>query len=401
MISRTLALPPWMTAVVTLVASLALWSLLPDESLAQSIPEAGADSPLEAYPGNASQQPAYDEVTFEGTGESSDALVIHAALDIPYALPLLEDFHRRHPRYTITYRNFSTLDVHQRFLDAPAEADVVISSAMPWQYLLVNEGHAQSIDTAITQRWPDSAKWRQELFAFTFEPIVMVVSRRLEQRLGPVDSRADLLGLLAEARSPLQGRLVTYDPTSSGAGYTYAIEESRLSPRYWDLVAALGKADTALVNTTGAMLEGLRQGRYDIAYNVLGSYARERIADDPELRLVIPDDYALVIRRLAFVPRQAPHAGAARRFIDYLLSADGQRVIAEAGELGALHPQLDGPGTATAMRRDYPDGLRPIPLSPGLLATLDELKRTALLARWQREFHDQPVDTRAIEQFSR
>lgn len=53
------------------------------------------------------------------------------------------------------------------------------------------------------------------------------------------------------------------------------------------------------------------------------------------------------------------------------------------------------------MRRDYPDGLRPIPLSPGLLATLDELKRTALLARWQREFHDQPVDTGAIEQFSR
>lgn len=58
---------------------------------------------------------------------------------------------------------------------------------------------------------------------------------------------------------------------------------------------------------------GLADGRFDIGYNVLGSYARESVAASPSLRMVIPDDYALVIRRLAFVPRQAPHPSAARR----------------------------------------------------------------------------------------
>lgn len=333
--------------------------------------------------------PPHEQAHFAAKTDEGVPLIIHAALDIPYAMPLLEDFHQRHPQYDITYRNFSTLDVHQRFLDAPAEADVVISSAMPWQYLLVNAGHAQSIETPTTRRWPSDAKWRHELFAFTFEPIVMVVSRALEERVGPINSHADLLSLLVEQSDALQGRVVTYSPVSAGAGYTYAIEESRLSPRYWDLVAALGRADTQLVDTTSSMLDGLADGRFDIGYNVLGSYARESVAASPSLRMVIPDDYALVIRRLAFVPRQAPHPSAARRFIDYLLGSHGQRVIAEANELGALHPELDGPGTANALRRAQPEGLRPTPLSPGLLATLDDLKRRALLSRWQREFHDQ------------
>ncbi|WP_372610949.1 hypothetical protein [Halomonas sp.] len=38
------------------------------------------------------------------------------------------------------------------------------------------------------------------------------------------------------------------------------------------------------------------------------------------------------------------------------------------------------------MRRELGEGLRPIALGPSLLATLDDLKRQALLNRWQREY---------------
>ena len=36
--------------------------------------------------------------------------------------------------------------------------------------------------------------------------------------------------------------------------------------------------------------------------------------------MVIPDDYALVMQRLALIPKRAPHPETARRFLDYLLS---------------------------------------------------------------------------------
>lgn len=323
--------------------------------------------------------------------ERDRSLTIHGALDLPHFQPVLEDFHRRHPDIELHYRNFTTLALHRHFLENQrgedqTRADVMISSAMPWQYRLANDGYAQPLDTAAATTWPAWARWRQELFGLTFEPIVMVYHRELAERFGDVASHADLLHLLEREHETLTGRVVTYDPARSGAGYTYAIEEARLSPRYWDLVAALGRANAALVDTTGEMLEGLAEGRYWLGYNLLGSYAKDFVDDHPQLELVIPSDYALVTQRLAFIPDDAPRPDTARLFLDYLLSEAGQRVIGEHTSLGAVHPALEGPGTASELRERLGDALRPIRLGPGLLATLDDLKRQALLSRWQREF---------------
>ncbi|MCL7939371.1 ABC transporter substrate-binding protein [Halomonas sp. ATCH28] len=334
-------------------------------------------------PAGADETLHYPATPDSGPGAS---LVIHGALDLPQMRPLLEDFHHAHPDLDLRYRNLTTLALHERFLAAPDEADVLLSSAMPWQYLLANEGYAQPLETQAAHDWPAWARWRHELFAFTFEPIVMVVNEALIERYGEVRSHADLLALLERHAEALQGRVVTYDPATSGAGYTYAIEESRLSPRYWDLVAALGQAEAELVGTTGEMLEGLIEGRYLVGYNLLGSYAQERLADQPRLKIVVPEDYALVTQRLALIPRQAPHPAAAERFLDYLIGETGQAVLAGKTTLGAIHPALEGPGTATSLRQERGEALRPITLGPGLLATLDDLKREALLTRWQREF---------------
>lgn len=320
-------------------------------------------------------------------GEPPLSLIVHGALDLPHVQPVLQDFHRRHPNIELHYRNFTTLELHRHFLDEEEDkADLVISSAMPWQYRLANDGHAQPLRTPRADDWPDWARWRRELFGLTFEPIVIVYRRELAERFGAITSHADLLNLLESRHDALRGRVVTYDPARSGAGYTYAIEEVRLSPRYWDLVAALGGVDAELVGTTGEMLDGLAAGRYLIGYNLLGSYASDFVAAHSQLEMVIPRDYALVTQRLAFIPREAPHPEAARRLLDYLLSEAGQRVIGEQTSLGAVHPALEGPGTARELRTRLGDALRPIRLGPGLLATLDDLKREALLARWTREY---------------
>ncbi|MCK2183374.1 ABC transporter substrate-binding protein [Halomonas getboli] len=336
-------------------------------------PLAGADERLR-YPA----EPADDEASGE--------LVVHGALDLVYARPLFEAFHARHPGIALTYRNLDTLTLHRRFLAHPDEVDVLMSSAMPWQYRLANDGHARPLTSPQAMAWPAWARWRHELFAFTFEPIVMVVRRELIERFGRPDSHAELLTLLEQHPEALRGRVVTYDPEASGAGYGYAIQESRLTPRYWDLVTAFGDTDTALATTTGEMLDGLDSGRYWLGYNLLGSYARAVADANPALEIVVPDDYALVTQRLALMPRQAPHPENARRFMDFLLGEAGQRVIAEDTPLGAVHPTLAGPGTAAALRETHGEALRPVSLGPGLLATLDDLKRQALLTRWKREF---------------
>ncbi|MCK0714202.1 ABC transporter substrate-binding protein [Chromohalobacter sarecensis] len=318
---------------------------------------------------------------------AAQPLEIHGALDNELMAPLLADFHARYPEIELIYRNLTTLALYRRFLaEDEASADVVMSSAMPWQYQLANRGHARALTTSAAQQWPQVSRWRHELFGFTFEPVVIVYRRDALEGATPPDSHEALLSLLTHERQRLKGRVVTYDPWRSGAGYTYATEDAHMSPRYWELVAALGGVEAALADTTGEMLDGLADGRYAVGYNLLGSYARDFVADHPQLEMVIPNDYALVTQRLVLIPKRARHPETAERFVDYLLSRQGQRVIRDKTPLGAVHTALDGEGTARDLRQTLGDALHPIAIDPSLLATLDTLKRHSLLDRWQREY---------------
>jgi len=327
---------------------------------------------------------------FGAQGDTARPLSIYGVLDPPQMRPLLEDFHRRNPDIAIDYHNLETLALHTRVLqerDAP-QADVIMSPAMPWQYQLANEGLSAGVDSVAAEAWPSWARWRHELFGVTFEPIVMVYRRDLAERMAPPQSHADLLARLNDHSDTLHGRVVTYDPRLSGAGYTYAIEDARISARYWDLVEALGRSDAALETTTQAMLEGLSDGRYWIGYNLIGSYVQDYVATHPELVMVVPQDYALVLQRLVMMMRNAPHPDTAARFIDYLLSSAAQTLLATRTTLGAVHPRVDGEGTAQALRARLGDAIRPVEIGPGLLATLDTLKRQTLLEQWQQAFEN-------------
>lgn len=322
----------------------------------------------------------------------SGQLRVYGALDRQHIAPLLNAFHQRHPEISITYQNLETLALYEHFLASPDDIDVLISSAMPWQYRLANDGHAQPHRSEVSSAWPDQARWRYELFAFTFEPVVMVVHDAFIQRYGYPSSHASLLDILQKNGDTLRGRAVTYNPAVSGAGYSHVTQEAELSPRYWDLVAALGNVDTQMVNTTAEMLEGLQQERFWIGYNLLGSYAQPVVDANPQLELILPEDYVLITQRSALISRQAPNPENAAAFLDFLLSLQGQQVIATQTPLGALHPGLTQAGSAAELRRKRGDALRPLALTPALLAPLDALKRRALLQRWQREFPGAPLD---------
>ncbi|WP_245391709.1 ABC transporter substrate-binding protein [Salinicola aestuarinus] len=337
--------------------------------------------------------------TLHLVNDAADArpLVIYGVLDMPQMRPLLADFHRRNPDVDIVYHNLQSIELHARVRQQHArpEADVLISPAMPWQFQLANDGLSAPLETAMASAWPAWARWRQELFGVTFEPIVMVYRRDLAARMAPPRSHAELLERLEEMPEPLRGRVVTYDPRLSGAGYTYAVEDARISARYWALVEALGRSEAALETTTSAMLEGLSDGRYWIGYNLIGSYAQSYVNAHPELEIVVPRDYALVLQRMVMTLRDAPHPRTAERFVDYLLGEPAQRLIATETSLGAVHPGITGLGTANALRDTLGDAIRPVRIGPGLLAPLDTLKRQALLEQWRQAFDNHPPEPSA------
>src|SRR5699024_6901878 len=101
---------------------------------------------------------------------------------------------------------------------------------------------------------------------------VIAYALNLGKHMMPPYTHADLHKLLVN-QPELKGRVTTYSPFGSGVGYTLFQQDARYSPRFWELVAAMGAAEVSLEENTRNMLEGLSAGRYWLGYNLLGSYA--------------------------------------------------------------------------------------------------------------------------------
>lgn len=323
-------------------------------------------------------------VLSSGHLQAQTPLVVVAALDRNVIAPLLASFRETHPEIALDYRQVSTLEVDYYAQQGNPPPDVVMSSAMPRQMARVNEGLAQPLHSPQAENWPDWAKWRNEVFGFTFEPIVIAFSLELAQHMVPPYTHADLQKLLT-TQPELKGRVTTYSPAQSGVGYTLFQQDARYSSRFWNLVAALGAAEVSLEKSTRDMLQGISEGRYWLGYNLLGSYAMAWAQTHSEVIVQVPRDYALVLMRMAFIHQRAPHPLAAKQFLNFLLGKKGQHILARRTPLFSIRPEVVGPHTAQRLRDLVGDQLYPVPINATLLAFVDPMRREAFMTRWRRE----------------
>jgi len=295
--------------------------------------------------------------------------------------PLIDDFERRHAGLRVDYIELGSMALYERFLqqqdDAAASADVLWSSAMDLQIKLVNDGYALRHESPHAPRLPKWAIWKSEAFGTTLEPVSLVVNRQLMAAGELPKTHAALTALLLADVPRWRDRVATYDVERAGLGFLIAAQDAMATPRYWELAQALGRCRASLHVDTQSMLDSVATGHTLLAHNVLGSYAEVFARERPELGVVYFQDYTLAVSRVAFIARTAPNPQGARLWLDHLLSAPGQRLLAEAGGLQGVRAdaaQSSRPATA----------LRPIALGPGLLAHLDQSRRQAFLKRWNQ-----------------
>ena len=84
------------------------------------------------------------------------------------------------------------------------------------------------------------------------------------------------------------GKIATYDPERSGAGFLFVTQDARESEVIWALARNMGANGVKLYNNTGAILDCIASGQFLIGYNVLGSYALARARKNPAIALPSP-----------------------------------------------------------------------------------------------------------------
>jgi iron(III) transport system substrate-binding protein len=255
---------------------------------------------------------------------------------------------------------------------------------MDLQIKLVNDGYAQPYLSKEATHLPDWAVWKDEAYAITAEPIVIVYNKSLVAASDIPRTRAELTNLLSKTPDAYRGKIASYDSEQSGAGFLFITRDARITKTTWDMVRAFGGAGVKLYSTTGTVLDRISSGEHLIAYNMIGSYAIERAKEDAAIGVVFPGDYIILMSRIAFIPVVARHPESAKPFPDYLLSERGQKFLL-ARSIGPVRLGLGADGVIPADRND---AVKPIHIGPELLTYLDQSKRANFPKEWRRALQD-------------
>lgn len=332
-------------------------------------------------------EPAPEAVISYGSEQAGTRLLVRGTTDIELFEPVLLAFVANAPDTRIDYEQWGSNDLYlateAECQAQAAKADLVVSSSVDQQLKLANDGCARQHRSAETAELPAVSNWRDEVFGITREPAVIVYNKSTIGDDGPPHSRFDLIDLLRPENSPLRGRVATYDIEASGLGYLFAFADSQQAATFGSLIEALGRSKAVATCCSRTIIDGVASGEYLVAYNVLGSYALARAAENPDLVVVAPDDYTLVLARAALIPKTAPEPAAAGALIDFMLSEAGRDELRAA----KLIVETIRDDEAALRLPDNPDAsLRPIALSPALLVGLDQHKRRDFIARWRATF---------------
>lgn len=312
-----------------------------------------------------------DRRVYEGQGGST--LTIISTADANVFEPIIHAFQAEKPTITIDYTIASSTELMRAIYEEGAEFDLVISSAMDLQTKLANDGFAMPYRSEATDALPSWAKWRNQLFAFTQEPAVMVISEKAFQNREVPMSREQLISMLRESPEDFDRNIGTYDVRRSGAGYLFATQDSRNTDSFWRLAEVMGRLNVQLYSGSRDMITDVAEGRLALAYNVVGSYAVSRLADTPGIRIVAFEDYLSVMLRTALIPTTAKNPDGAGDMIDFLAGLDNRPELTKRTSLPPINAEALAQNSAA----------RVIRLGPGLLVFLDRLKKEAFLRSWE------------------
>lgn len=318
----------------------------------------------------------------EAAANREGRLVVYSATDLNEVAELLRRFRARYPKIDLHYEHMTSKQVYDRFLQevnsGKPSADLLFNSAMDLQIKLVNDGYAQAYNSPEKPFLPTYAVWKNQAYGVTAEPIVMAYNKKLMPRSDVPASHDDLERLVRTKTRAYMGRIATYDVEASSTGFLFFTQDEQISQDTWRLLRSLGKVHPKLYVAGDEMLRRVSSGEHLLAYNVMSSYALERRAVDPNIEVVFPTDYTLVMSRIAFITKDARQPAAAKLFLDYLISREGQGLLAKRYmtpnriDLPPLLPHAD------------PTDLRAIHVGPALLANLDRIKHMRLVADWKR-----------------
>lgn len=312
-------------------------------------------------------------------------LVIYSVVHDDAAIAdLLTAFRKQYPFIAVTNYDDDGARTYRRFKRETGaglpSADFLWSPAMDLQEKLINDGLSLPYASPEMPSLAAWAHWQDLGYGVTLEPVAFVYNRNFMASNEMPRTHADLRVFLSQHGDRFDGRVALYSPETSEVGMLLLSQDIRVTRDTWALLDVLGRLHARLYNTSRDMMLNVISGNQWIGYDVIASYAMEMQRRHPELAVVFPSDYTLAMSRVAFITAAAAHPNAAKLFLNFLLSREGQAILKSHG-MGPVRHDVAVPAL---QQRIDPIRTQAIRIGPGLLSDLDSLVRAQFLRRWRR-----------------
>lgn len=313
--------------------------------------------------------------------EKEGSVLLYTNADEQLMKPVTAAFHAKYPGIELRVLDMNDTQIFQRYATETAtgvkSADVVMTTDAAGMLDFVEQGNVADYTDPNVKNLPKYAQLAPGVVAMSEDPVVAVYNTALVPK---GKQPKDMTSLAAFAKSA-KGKVATTDisnPNEVGAvsGYVRKYGEAG-----WKNVETLG-ANSGVESSTGNLMQKLAQGQYQASYFVGGS-VRALITGDAAKVLnytYLTDGTPLIPRALA-VTKGAKSPAAARVFMNYLLSVEGQ----EAACKGGFTPYRAGVHCAYGLSAiEDAVGAKNVIVGPYAADLLQQ--QPTLVARWKKAF---------------
>ncbi|MEU6497324.1 extracellular solute-binding protein [Streptomyces sp. NPDC046984] len=267
------------------------------------------------------------------------SVLLYTNADADQMAPITKAFEAKYVGIKLRVLNMNDPQTFQRYATETATgvrtADVVMATDAVGMLNFVSKGNVLDYADPNLKHLPAYARLAPGVVAMSEDPLVAVYNTALI----PKDKQPKDLTSLAELSKSIKGKVGTTDitnPHSFGGVSSYV---TRHSDAGWKNLEALGP-NTGVESGNGNLMQKLAQGEYQAAYFVAGS-VRALIEGQEAAKILnytyLKDGTPLLPRAVA-VAKKASSPDAAKLFVNFLLSVEGQ----EAACKGGFTPYRDG-----------------------------------------------------------
>ena len=275
-------------------------------------------------------------------------LVFYTGIERASAQTIIDGFKKRYPFIAAETIRASSSKLATR-LDAEIEANRVQGDVLEFSLLylttdLQKRGELLQYDSPEYANYPASAMSRGYWAASGLSSVIIIANSRKVDNANMPQSWWDL------TKPYWRNRLTIDNLEVSGTGYNWIVAIVNSPELGWNFIEALGKSKPALERGHAGMAQKVAAGEYSGAAEMTDFHLHNlRIASaSVPVRGIWPKEGVPREPWTIGILRRAPHPNAARLFLDYLLSQEGQTLYVKAMGWSSARSDVSGPDFAEA-----------------------------------------------------